>query len=306
MCLTFHGGEPTLIGVKRFEKMVQKAQSILGNEFLGRISIQTNGVLLSPEWARVLRDYDIVVGISLDGPAEIHNRNRPKHDGKGSYNLALRGLELLQDAEVSVGILCVIDPLVDGLSVYRHFRQLGVSIIDFLLPDVTHDTKKIYYPIGHSTTPVASYLIPIFEDWFSEDNPDIRIRIFWNLLRQLLGGTPETDGFGNLGMSYAVIESNGDIEALDALKVCAPGINSSGLNIVQNGLNDIDRGNAFVRDAVCGLIPLPTGCASCREKEVCAGGYLPHRYSHTNGFNNPSVWCSDILRLIGHIRYRVS
>jgi uncharacterized protein len=299
--LTFHGGEPTLVGLGNFVWMLETAHRIMGSS-LGCVSLQTNAILLTSEWAETLREWGVVVGVSLDGPPEIHDKARVRHDGGGSYRDTIRGLRALQAAGVNAGVLCVVDPMASGRDIYRHFLSLDVKVMDFLLPDVTHDSMERCFPNVKGSRRVYRYLREIFDEWISADDPEFRIRIFWNFLRQFVGSTPENDAFGNLGMSYLVIESDGDIEALDALKVCAPGANALGANIMNGGFGSLAGAPAVLRQAISGDIPLASKCMACREKTTCGGGYLPHRYSEAAGFNNPSVWCDDIFALLSHIR----
>jgi uncharacterized protein len=300
MRVTFHGGEPTLIGPARFGELATRAAAVLGRR-LASLSIQTNGTLIDDAWVEVLQRHNTHVGVSLDGPPGIHDAARVTHAGRGSYRAAIAGLKQLQVAGLDPVVLCVINPGVSGRRVYRHFRKLGVRHMDFLLPDVSHDSKARFYG-EFGPTPVADYLIPIFDAWIEEDDPAIFIRVFWGLLRQLFGGHEETDAFGNPRMSYLVVETDGSIEALDALRVCESGLGKSGLNVLRSDFDDLRLGLPLVHQAVHEGFPLASQCRSCPERKVCGGGYLPHRYARANGFDNPSVWCADILKLLGHLR----
>lgn len=300
MNLTMHGGEPTLIGTRRMSQLAERAHAVLQGRLSG-ISMQTNATLIDDEWIDVVRRHDIRVGVSLDGPADVHDTVRVDHAGRGSHRAAVRGLRLLQEAGLDPGLLCVINPGARGLEIYRYFRSLGVHRIDFLLPDVSHDHKQRFYG-GYGATPIADYLIPIFDEWFQEDDPRFRVRLFWGLLKAMLGGAGETDSFGNPLQAYLIIESDGSIQALDALRVCEEGMADSGLNVFDDGFDDLHLGLPLVQRVVHEGIPLAAVCQACPEKAVCGGGYLPQRYARRNGFDNPSVWCQDILKLLAHIR----
>lgn len=126
--------------------------------------------------------------------------------------------------------------------------------------------------------------------------------MFWDLLRKLMGGDSETDAFGNPRMGYAIVESDGSIEPLDALKVCDSELTQMGLNVLTHSFDDTPLGRPLLHALVNDGLPLPDACQPCPERKVCAGGYLPNRFSKARGFNNPSVWCADILKLIAHIR----
>jgi uncharacterized protein len=298
--IAFHGGEPTLVGVERFRELVIRAKRVLKHN-LSSIALQTNGTLIDEQWAKMIIEHRIAANVSLDGPAHIHDASRVDHAGRGSYVATVRGIKVLQDFGISPTVLCVVNPRESGAEVYRFFRSLNITSMDFLLPDVSHDNKERMYA-GLGETPVADYLIPVLDAWLDEDNPDVSVRIFRGLFRRLFGGPGLTDDFGNTGSSYLIVETNGSIEANDALRVCEDGIARSGLNVLYHGFDDLNMGLPLVYKAVNGGFPLPTACRECPERDVCGGGYLPHRYSKKNGFDNPSVWCSDIIQILRHMR----
>src|SRR5215475_251725 len=121
----FHGGEPTLLGVDRFRQLVSRTRSVLGTHLRG-LAIQTNGTLIDEFWASTFREMAIGVGISIDGPALLHDAARVDHAGQGSHAATVRGLKALQDAGISPTILCVVTPGESGADVYRYFRELGI------------------------------------------------------------------------------------------------------------------------------------------------------------------------------------
>ena len=120
------------------------------------------------------------------------------------------------------------------------------------------------------------------------------------------GGLPRTDAFGNLLMDYLVIETDGSVHANDALRVCQDGAAESGLNVFQHSFDELHLGLPLVHRLVHEGIPLSATCQACPERNICGGGNLPHRYARANGFDNPSVWCADIQRLIAYIRRRLT
>jgi uncharacterized protein len=298
--ICFHGGEPTLIGVRRFSELVTRARRNLGG-CLGDLCLQTNGTLIDQRWAKTLKEGGVGVSVSLDGPVDIHDATRVYRRGGGSHAATVRGIKTLLDCGISPSVLCVVSPGSDGKSVYEYIRSLGITSIDFLFPDVSHDNKHRIYG-GSGDTPVAEYLIPVLDAWLAEDNPEVSVRIFRELFRRLMGGSGLTDGFGGSGSSYLIVETDGKIEANDALRVCENGIAVSGLNVVHHGFDHLEQGLPLVYRAITGGFPLPTGCGLCPEREICAGGYLPHRFSRENGFDNQSVWCRDIIKILEKMR----
>jgi uncharacterized protein len=303
--IVFHGGEPCLAGSERFSTWCYLAKKTLGDLVRIDLSIQTNGTLLDDGWIEVFQLHDVKVGVSLDGPKEIHDVFRVDHQGRGSYDAVARGLSLLREADIPLKILSVIQLGADPLLAHRHFVSLGANYIDYLLPDFTHDTigpiRERYGP-----TPCADYLISIFDDWWFNGTLDLIIGLFWNIGRLILGGNSETDLLGNQPFRFVFVESNGAIEGLDVLRVCKEGIAKVGLNVLTHDFHHIAKASSLHREAIFDGVPLPSACNSCPERDTCSGGYLPHRYSTEHAFNNPTVWCEDLLSLFGHIRKRLN
>jgi len=303
MSITFHGGEPTLAAPQWFDWAATRARDVLGDRLEGLL-LQTNATRLDADWIEVLGRHRIRPSVSLDGPPQVHDRLRVDHQGVGSYASTIRGLRLLQEHDFAPSILCVVAPSASGLETYRHFRALNVTRMSFLLPDVSHDNKERLYS-RYGPTPVADYLIPVFDDWFDEDDPDIHIGVFWELLAMMRGGRPRTDAFGNPSMAYVIVETDGSIHANDALRVCADGTSDSGLSVRAHGFDDLQVGLPLVHRLVHEGLALCRTCEACSERRICGGGHPPHRYARANGFDNLSVWCADILKLLSHIRLRL-
>jgi uncharacterized protein len=144
--LTFHGGEPLLVGIDRLSRWCAEVRRRLANLELVAFSLQTNGTLIDDEWASMFREFQIDVGVSVDGPPEIHDAYRIDRHGRGSYRAVERGLKVLDDHCVPYGVLCVIPLGADPRLVHQHFVDLGVPWIDYLLPG---------YLRGHCADPAA-------------------------------------------------------------------------------------------------------------------------------------------------------
>lgn len=302
--LLFHGGEPCLLGARRFNSWCNKAYRALDGVAAVRFMLQSNGTLLTEAWAEVLQKHRVRIGISMDGPQERHDTFRVDHKGRGSYEKVARGLGILREANIPFALLSVIPLGSDPLFIHQHFLSLGCSSISYILPDFSHDTiapvLQMYGP-----TPCADFLIPIFDEWWFNGTLDVRITNFWNMARLILGGESGIDSLGNRPLRFVFIETDGEIEGLDVLRVCKEGITATGLNVQNNDFSDIMRTSALHSHTIFKNLPLPDDCLACPERYTCGGGYLPHRYSSGRGFNNASIWCADLLKLFTHIRQRM-
>ncbi len=305
----FHGGEPLLAGQPFFRNFVREADAIFKK---GRVQpsymLQTNGTLLTKEWLTLFLELQISFGVSLDGPAEVNDRNRVDHRGAGSYAQVERALQLvLSDSRLRRlfdGILTVIDLAADPLTLYHHWRDMGIQRCDFLLPDGTHDNPPSGMIGADSLTPYADWLIKIFDQWFESEDTKLSIRIFENIISLLFDPESGIDSLGGGKNGLLVIETDGGIEPVDVLKICGPSFTKLGLNVHRNKIGEV-YSSPLVQLYQQGAAKVCDTCMTCPALKVCGGGYLPHRYSHKSGFSNPSVYCRDLLKLITHIRSRV-
>jgi len=310
-----HGGEPLLAGEERlirFCDTVQKAVECQGG--VVEFAMQTNGVLLTPQWMDVLNRFSVTFGISLDGDQAANDRHRVDHGGGSSHKDVERGLRVVQASPHSHlfrGFLSVMDIENDPLETYRYLMSWEPPRLDFLLPEGTHDRPPPGIPGGGGTgrrpTPYADWLIPIFDEWFR--NPgQTGIRLFENLIDVLLGGRSQTDGTGEGSFNLVTIETDGAIEDVDLFKAAYAGAPGLGLpsqpppNVFTTPFNDltswptvIDRHRLQTREGLCQT------CCECPAVEACGGGFVPHRWSAEHGFSNPSVYCADLYKLSAHV-----
>jgi len=299
----FHGGEPLLAGVARFRRWLTMLHAELDGVARISLAVQTNAVLVDDRWAALFEEFDVEVGISLDGPKEVNDRFRVDHVGRGSYDAIVAAMDVLRARGVRFSILSVIQFGADGLDTYRHFRSLQPGTINFLFPDQTHaDIAAVR--AEHGPHPVADFLLPVIDEWcrVGADGPDVPL--VRNIARIVLGGETRSDMFGNPPLGFVFVETDGEIEGLDVLRVDGQGLASTGLDVHRNDFVEIDAVSPFHAQAIFDGVPLPAGCRGCPEEQTCAGGYLPHRWSPTRGFDNPSAWCADILLLFARVRER--
>jgi len=312
----FFGGEPLLAGTQAIRRFVEKANALfLPLGIIPEYGVQSNGVLIDDEWCELFAELDILVGISLDGMPEINDMYRVDHKGRGSYHQAVQGLKVTQNSLamrkkfMKASINSVINLDADPIEVYEHFKLLGAQV-DFLLPDANYfqpppglentDGSNIDW----NNTPYADWLIPIFNQWFYEKEPKSKISIFKYIMILIFGGNIANDHFGKERCELLIIETNGDIEATDSFKACGQGFTESNVNVLQNDLDEALQSELsvmyqFAKDKLC------KQCNVCPVKDICGGGFIVNRYSEKNGFNNPSIYCADLLKLITHIQNKI-
>jgi len=210
-------------------------------------------------------------------------------------------METLRAADVRYSILSVIQFGADGLDTYRHFRTFQPGTINFLFPDQTHgDIGAVR--AEHGPHLVADFLLPVVDEWCRTGGEGPDVPLVRNIARIVMGGATRSDMFGNPPLGFVFVETDGEIEGLDVLRVDGQGLAATGLDVCRNDFVEIKDVSPFHAGAIFDGVPLPEGCARCPERDTCAGGYLPHRWSSSRGFDNPSVWCADILMLFARVR----
>ncbi len=304
--ISLHGGEPLLRGiepVRDFVTTVRDALHPVGVQF----SMQTNATLVTRPVAEELRSLDIGVGASIDGTASASDRHRLSPSGRSSFARTRAGIEHLAAVPgLLQGLLCVIDVHNDPVETYEFLAGLGAPSIDFLLPhghwDERPTGKSLSTPDGPgSEAPYADWLIAAYEAWAADSPKRVRVRIFEDIVHLCLGGQHTYEGLGVHPAQLLVIEANGDIELVDHLKSSYDGATRTGLSVLDHSLDTaLEHPGVVCRQL--GLDGLSAVCQQCPAARICGAGLISHRYSSATGFRSPTVYCSDMFKLIGHIR----
>jgi uncharacterized protein len=299
--VTLHGGEPTLVGPARARAFFEAARRGLDGVADVRLAIQTNATRLTGEWVQLFAEYRVDVGVSMDGPPAVHDRERVDHRGRGSHGAVLRGLDLLREGGVPFAVLSVVNLRADPLEVHEHFCELGPDQISYLMPHHTHDDIA-QVTARYGPTPCLDWLAPVLEQWWSHGTSRASVQPFRTMARIILGGPSDLDLFGGAPLGFCFVETDGDIEGLDVLKICEDGFAGTAHNVVTDGFDAVAASDSLNAETIFRGRPLPTACAACPEAETCGGGYLPHRYLRGAGLDRPSAWCRDLLGLFGQLR----
>jgi uncharacterized protein len=301
--LVLHGGEPLLAGLDTIEYIFENATRLCDGLCELELSLQSNGLLVTDQLVDLLAKYDARIGISIDGFKEA-NARRKTRAGRSSFEEVEKAIQLLNRTDAGrralFGFLCVIDVEADPIAVYEYLASLGPRAMDFLLPLATHDS----YPNGKqsfSDTPYGDWLIAIFDHWFHLSENKIRIKYFNNIITLLIGGESETESLGHPAVNIVTVETDGSLEAVDTIKVAFDGAPALHANVFTSSFDDVISHPAIL-SRMQGVNSLASECQTCPLADVCGGGYLPNRFSAERGFDNPSVFCHDIAKLVLHIR----
>ncbi|MFC7527808.1 FxsB family cyclophane-forming radical SAM/SPASM peptide maturase [Actinoplanes sp. GCM10030250] len=319
--VVLHGGEPLLYGRERLAELAGRARAAFPAGCAVEIGMQTNGVLLDEATVSMLVECDIKVGVSVDGVAVEHDRHRRLPDGRGSFAAVERGLAILRKREnvrSYAGLLCTISAGTDPISCYRQLARFEPPMIDLLLPHANWEVPP-WRPGGlgnananadlnananaHANA-YAAWLIAVFDEWYAETAPP-RIRLFDDAISLVLGGASRGEQLGLSPSGVVVVESDGAIEQVDALKSTYPGACATGLDVFGDDLDAaLDDPGVVARQI--GRAALSAECLSCPAVAFCGGGHYAHRYRRGVGFRAPSVYCADLRIFVQHVHERVT
>ena len=295
----WHGGEPLLLGHQWFAKIIaleeifQRPGQTISN------TLQTNACLIDPAFAEFFRRHEFNIGVSLDGPAALHNAQRPSRDGKPTFERALKGIRLLQQQAVPFGVLTVLTHRslqYPPAQLLEFYRDLEIFDIGFL--PVRSDCRMSGEHL--STTAYVDYMKAMFDAWLAINDPRLKVREFsnWMLLAMGLPGNVCGTNGSCIGTAFS-IEPNGDVYACDKL-VQDPQYGFG--NIEQIDFDRLRSSSRFCEMKNRDLI-LPRSCLQCRWRKVCAGGCLHDRYIDRLAGKNEQV--CHLRRILAHVRHRI-
>jgi uncharacterized protein len=300
-----HGGEPLLAGIPRLRRVCEELHGSLAGISELDLRIHTNGVQLSERHLDLFSEFDVKVGISLDGDQAANDRHRVYANGRSSHQRVLRAVALLQRERyrhLFAGLLCTIDIANDPIAVYDALAALDPPRIDFLLPHATWDNPPARpddLPAGY-----ADWLLRIFDRWDAQGRP-MPVRMFDSVISTLGGGPSLTESMGLGPADLVVIETDGTLEQADSLKTAYDGAPATGYDVFSDSLDTAARHPGVVARQQ-GLAGLSAECRACPVVRSCGGGLYAHRYrGDGSDFDNPSVYCEDLKSLVLQVSSRI-
>ena len=214
----WQGGEPLAAGLKFFEAVVglEKKHARPGTVIMN--ALQTNGTLIDDRWARFFQEYNFLIGVSLDGPQEIHDLHRKDLAGQGSFKRVMRGINILRKHQVPFNILCVMtkESVTRGQEIVRFFRESGFSHVQFI-PRMDFTAFDPYTPAKYDLTPeeYGRFLCEAFDEWYQGGAPSFSIQPFDSFFLAYLNQEPDSCNFKGECPPNIVVDTDGSVYACD-------------------------------------------------------------------------------------------
>jgi uncharacterized protein len=296
---SWHGGEPTLLGLDYFRQIVRlQKKHCPANKHIAN-GIQTNGTLVDEAWARFLAKHRFSVGLSLDGPRQLHDLYRLTRQGLGSHDAVMRGYAQLVRQRVPIDILCVVNAenVMFPLQMYRFFTGIGAKHLSFL-PLV----ERVGDGVSDRSVPAeafGAFLCTIFDAWVAGDIGAIKIQIFEEAARTAFGQDHSLCLFRPTCGDIPVIEHTGEVYACDHFVEPAWRVG----NVVDTPLAEILAGESLAAFGEAKRATLPGSCRSCPVLAMCNGECPKNRFvKNAAETENQNYLCSGYRLFFSHCR----
>jgi len=327
IAFTWHGGEPTLMGLAFFRRVVELQRKHLPAGRTASNDLQTNGTLLDDDWCAFLAENDFLVGISIDGPRELHDFYRPTKKGRPTFDKVFAATQLLKKYGIQFSALCTVNRhnASQPLAVYRFLRdEVGASYVQFIpcveprqfersapahLPEnqlVSADSARARP--GHPFSVVTdwsveseewgSFLAAVFDEWSQHDQGRVKVNLFESLFAQLNGQPSLMCTSSPFCGKNVALEHDGRVYSCDHFVYPEYELGTIGeqtlaemvfsLKQLEFGL---DKHNS-----------LPSECKGCPYLKLCWGECPRTRILKTReGEGNLSYLCSGWKRFFAHV-----
>jgi uncharacterized protein len=270
----FQGGEPTLIGLDYFKDFVATVNQHISTQTI-HYAIQTNGTLLTDEFCAFLHQNNFLVGLSLDGPKDMHDLNRIDAKKSGSFKSVDQAARLMAKHKVDFNILTVVtkNTVRHVQKIYRYFKSQGYQYLQFI-PCISDFNDSKLQAFNITPEEYGNFLVQLFDLWYQDiiKGEHISIRLFDNYVQMLLGMPPESCDMNGFCSVNPVIEADGsvypcDFYVLDQWKLG---------NIKADSLESMISG-ALAHNFVSSGSKRAEECDSCTYYQLCRSGCRRHK-----------------------------
>jgi uncharacterized protein len=295
----WQGGEPTLLGVEFFERALELQEHYAQGRSVQN-SLQTNGTLLDDRWGEFLARNRFLVGVSVDGPAQVHDKYRVDKGGGRTHAQVLRGIEVLKRHGVEFNLLTTLNAnnVKRPLELYRYLRSLGTPYLQFI-PVVERHSPTATIASRQSVPPAAfgDFLCAVFDEWVRQDVGRVFVQFFDSTLATWLTGRASMCVHSEVCGSGLAMEHNGDLYSCDHFVY--PEFRLG--NILELPMADMVASEGQQAFGLDKRDSLPRYCRECPVRSLCHGDCPKHRFAVTpDGEPGLSYLCPAYKRFFTH------
>lgn len=309
----WHGGEPLLAGLPFFRKAMELQQKYCGDKIIEN-TLQTNGVLINDEWCSFFKDNNFLIGLSLDGPQDIHDAFRRDCGGAPTFEKVVKAAEKMASAGVDYNLLATVNKRSEGrgVEVYRFLCRLGnyiqfLPVVEYVRlreaegkrplivsPDEEDAVEALW---SVSAEAYGKFMCDVFDEWIKNDVGYRFVQLFDATLANWCGVQPGVCSFCETCGDGLVVEHNGDVYSCDHFVYPEYRLG----NIMETTVQQMYASNeqqAFGRDK---REALPLECKRCSYYFLCRGECPKHRFDYAkNGEPYKNVLCEGYKTFFRH------
>lgn len=316
---TWHGGEPLLRPLDFYRRALELQRRYARGRQIDNC-LQTNGILLTDAWCEFLRENQFLVGISIDGPQEFHDRYRRTRDGRETFREVMRGIRLLQKHGVAWNAMATVNAFNANhpLEFYRFFREIGCEYLQFtpvverivqrddgltLAPGMSgwSDARSAREAVtDFSVTPEqwGAFLCTLYDEWVRRDVGEIFVQLFDATLANWVGEPPGICSLSARCGHAAVLEADGDLYACDHFVYPEYRLG----NIRRRPLAELMHGKELYRFGLAKETTLPHQCRACHFLFACHGECPKNRFVYdAHGEPGLNYLCEGYRRYFEHV-----
>ncbi|MDA1192828.1 MAG: anaerobic sulfatase maturase, partial [Candidatus Poribacteria bacterium] len=322
IAFAWQGGEPTLLGLHFFEKVVELQQKYCPDGGKITNALQTNGTLLDERWCKLFRENDFLIGLSIDGPRELHDKYRVDKGGKPTFDQVFAAMKLMQAENVEFNTLTTVHRANSRqpLEVYRFLRDNGSKFMQFIPivervgvggrddgllwlapPPHLQDAEDDDYPMmpwSVKSRDYGDFLVVIFDEWVRNDVGNVHVQLFEVQLGIWMGLPASLCVFTETCGSALAMEHNGDLYSCDHYVYDDYKLG----NIMDTPMEQLARSDRQKQFGLDKRDTLPQYCRDCDVKFACNGECPKHRFIKTpDGEPGLNYLCAGYKRFFRHI-----
>lgn len=296
----WQGGEPTLMGLDFFKRVIQLEQQHGGRGAQVSNGLQTNTTLINDAWAEHLARYNFLVGVSIDGPAERHDRYRVFVDGRGAHANVMRGVECLKRNRVEYNVLTLVSQsnVRHPAEIYHYLRDDLDVLFHQYIECVEFEADGSLAPFAIRAGEWGDFLCGIYDEWIAcDDTRRVSVRLFDTILTKLVDGVANVCASGTDCRQYLVVEHNGDIYPCDFY--VRPELKLG--NIMDNSWEELLNSPIYAEFGARKR-QWNEACETCQYLALCAGGCPKNRPDHGPDSRELSALCAGWKQFYQHTR----
>ena len=317
----WHGGEPLVLGLDFYRKAVELERKYADGKTIHN-TLQTNGILINNRWADFFRENDFLIGISIDGPEDIHDKYRKDKGGFPTFRRVMEAIRLLHSAGVEFNTMSTVNKMSEGrgAEVYQFLKSIGSRYMQFMAV-----VEHVKYPLDErgkekrnvrpyivdpgeegarlapwsvSETAYGKFLCDIFDIWVCNDIGRYFVNQFDAALASWCGVRPATCIFNSTCGDNAVIEHNGDLYPCDHFVYPKYLLG----NIADKPIKELMQSEKQLRFGIDKRNSLPSKCFRCKYLFACNGECPKHRFNRTEaGDTGLNALCGGYYRFFEHV-----